>query len=431
MSDAPLRAFYQASATRDPSFDHLTFLSMTRPLYFEPDTGGHRADYLAAYLQHPDARGAIAAPQRLIDALPTFAQARLAPLGGPIALHLLEQPAPVTAKARLDQAQTMAASLACSALFFPDLDPFVTAPIRLGAPGMPISGIYFRPTLHYDHGLSPGRHLRAQTKAILLSQFLRRSDVASVLTLDPGFAQFAQRRMRHGHKLRLLPDLLPVDADTVAHTVAETPAKTVPTTPLSNPDVAPKLRCLLFGALQRRKGVFELLQALDMLPPSDADRVAVRFLGKVFPDAADLPSAIAKARDGQAKITLDDRYAAHSELAQAVAEADVILAPYQRHIGSSGVLYWAAAFGKPVIGQAYGQNGREIRQFGLGAAVATHRPAAIMRALSDAIAGRLPFDPNGARAYLDGHDSTRFAAILHGAFDEPPHAVPLTDGVPA
>lgn len=59
-----------------------------------------------------------------------------------------------------------------------------------------------------------------------------------------------------------------------------------------------------------------------------------------------------------AQIKVVDRFLSDDEIPPLVSGADVILAPYLRHVGSSGLLYWPAAAGKSVITQDFGLIGR-------------------------------------------------------------------------
>jgi glycosyltransferase involved in cell wall biosynthesis len=49
--------------------------------------------------------------------------------------------------------------------------------------------------------------------------------------------------------------------------------------------------------------------------------------------------------------------------------ADIVLAPYQRHVGMSGILLLAAAAGKPVLSSNYGLMGELVRRYHLGLTV--------------------------------------------------------------
>jgi glycosyltransferase involved in cell wall biosynthesis len=65
-----------------------------------------------------------------------------------------------------------------------------------------------------------------------------------------------------------------------------------------------------------------------------------------------------------------------------VSHCDVVLAPYQRFVGSSGTLVWAAALQKPVLAQSYGLVGELVRRFQLGEAVDTQSPDALSGAVA-------------------------------------------------
>ena len=66
-------------------------------------------------------------------------------------------------------------------------------------------------------------------------------------------------------------------------------------------------------------------------------------------------------------LRIEDRWLNRAELAVLVERSDVVPAPYQRFVGSSGVLMWAARAGRPVLAQEYGLVGRLTQDHHLGA----------------------------------------------------------------
>jgi glycosyltransferase involved in cell wall biosynthesis len=62
--------------------------------------------------------------------------------------------------------------------------------------------------------------------------------------------------------------------------------------------------------------------------------------------------------------------------------ADVILAPYQRHVGMSGILLLAAAAQKPVLSSNYGLMGEIVRRYELGLTVDSTEPKEIAKGLT-------------------------------------------------
>lgn len=166
---------------------------------------------------------------------------------------------------------------------------------------------------------------------------------------------------------------------------------------------------LLFGSLTARKGIFQILDAWAMKDVEFHQRNKLKFVGKI--GAEDRESFLArfkyvKGLHSDINIELQDRYVSDDELFSLVQQADVILAPYQDHIGSSGVLYWAAAAGKPVLTQKTGLMGYQAQRYRLGTAIDTTNPAEIARYLDHEI----PFETN--RDFLAAHSLENFSKTI-------------------
>lgn len=265
---------------------------------------------------------------------------------------------------------------------FLELD-HLSLPLALGLPfgaGRSVSGILFRPSVHYasEARARPAERLRDLRKTLLYRRMLRHAALARVHTLDDAFPAFARARYRAGAKVEALPD--PAFPAIVPGAADRALADGVP------PD---RVLMVLFGVLTERKGVVALLEALARLDADTAGRVAVILAGEVDPpirgavDAA--LTGLAASRPGL-WIRLEARYLGAGELAALVDRAGVVLAPYQRFVGSSGVLMWAAGRGRAVIAQDYGLVGRLVREHGLGLAVDTTDAAALARTIASAVA---------------------------------------------
>jgi glycosyltransferase involved in cell wall biosynthesis len=120
-----------------------------------------------------------------------------------------------------------------------------------------------------------------------------------------------------------------------------------------------------------------VLDALRLLPPPIAARVAVLFAGRVDPAIRDGMDArcrrLARERP-ELWLRIEDRRLDQAELDLLVARSDIVLAPYQRFVGSSGVLLWAARAGRPVLAQEFGLVGRLTRDHRLGAVADSSDP---------------------------------------------------------
>jgi glycosyltransferase involved in cell wall biosynthesis len=142
---------------------------------------------------------------------------------------------------------------------------------------------------------------------------------------------------------------------------------------------------LLFGALTRRKGIFEALQAWRYLSLQDRARFVLRFVGRLGnEERAPFMSALKNAKEllPNAIIELEDGFITDENLAREIAGSDIILAPYQNHIGSSGVMHWAVAANKPLIAQDTGLIGYQVSKYGLGSAINCQEPELIATTLS-------------------------------------------------
>ena len=110
-----------------------------------------------------------------------------------------------------------------------------------------------------------------------------------------------------------------------------------------------------------------------------------------------------------------DRFLSTDELAALVKRSDVVMAPYQRHVGSSGALVWAARHGRPVLAQQYGLVGALVRRHGLGLTVDSsdaERLAGAMLQLSCPKTRADACRTEGQAEFLAGRSSDEFASTV-------------------
>jgi glycosyltransferase involved in cell wall biosynthesis len=271
--------------------------------------------------------------------------------------------------------------------------------LGLGAGGCRLGGILFRPSTHYPM-LGPYRpslkeRVRDLRKTALYRLMLLNRAVRVILTLDPYFPDYAALHYVHGAKMRAVPDPThpPMNATADEHQLAEL----IP---------ADRVTFLLFGHLTERKGVMTLLKALRYLPDSAASRIAIVLAGKVEAEIRDRLASLYRgvlAEKPELWIHLEDRRVSSGELQALIARTDAVLAPYQRFVGSSGVLLWAAGAGKPIITQDYGLIGRLVRDHQLGLAADVTDP----KILADAIVKMTAREP---RTFINQTTARNFAA---------------------
>jgi glycosyltransferase involved in cell wall biosynthesis len=348
-----------------------------RLLVFEPDAEGHSLEWLQHLIAFASDRIElfVLAPKTLCDALartmPSTAQARvhLLALGTWEKRLCLQRPLPIAAFARWWVMRWHLIRTNADSGFFLMIDlQSLPLALGLGLGGRRVSGILFRPSVHYGaigpYTPSRAERLRDRRKDQLYRRMLANPALDRVLSLDPFFPAYAQARYPCGDKVEAVPD--------PAHPSVEPAIPAVDDFPPSG-----RVGFLLFGYIAERKGPLVVLDALSLLPPTIARRVAVLFAGRVDPALRDdierLRHALATLHP-ELWLRIDDRRLDGGELAGLIDRSDVVLAPYQRFVGSSGVLLWAARAGRPVLAQAFGLVGKLTRDHQLGIDADTDDP---------------------------------------------------------
>jgi glycosyltransferase involved in cell wall biosynthesis len=252
---------------------------------------------------------------------------------------------------------------------------------------------------------SRGERLRDGRKELLYRLMLRNPALERVLSLDPFFPEHARKHYAHGDKVLALPDPAnrPVDCRPVAERAGFAPSG--------------RVGFLLFGYLTERKGPLAVLDALFLLRPEIAARVAVLFAGRVDPvlrERLHQRQRDLATRHPELWLRIDDRRLDQAELEALVRQSDVVLAPYQRFVGSSGVLLWAAISGRPVLAQEFGLVGRLTRDHGLGISVDASDPSHLAREIMHMVeCGPATFiDRPAAASFAASQTPQRFASLV-------------------
>lgn len=122
---------------------------------------------------------------------------------------------------------------------------------------------------------------------------------------------------------------------------------------------------LHFGALDRRKGTLEILEAINLIP-KDFKGTFI-FGGKVKDTIKEEYEALTQKLINQGRsIILLNEFVSEKTMCSLYYTSDCILIPYLNTQHSSGVLGYAAFFNKPVIGPSEGLIGRLIKNYKLG-----------------------------------------------------------------
>jgi hypothetical protein len=237
---------------------------------------------------------------------------------------------------------------------------------------------------------------------------LRHRSVTTVFCLDGEFVKYARSRLRNWQKLKHLPDPVLYPASPLE---IQAPPHWLHALPQTRTCFA------LFGALDDRKGILQTLDAIRLMGADITQQCSVVLAGRIDETIKRTfyrQLECVRATVPTIWIHVEDRYLESEEIICLLKVADVVLAPYQSFLGSSGVLYWAIGAGRPVITQDYGLVGALTRKHRLGLAVDTRKPSEIAEAMK-ACVGRAPqelCDLTAMRRLSELHTPAVFAETI-------------------
>lgn len=275
----------------------------------------------------------------------------------------------------------------------------------------PVSGIYFRPTFHYPQltHIPPTWKERLQQwrEHFFLARLLAHPQFSQLFCLDPFVVNIINQRYCSSPAV-YLPD--PVEFQVAAAIKIATLRASL--------NIEPDRKILLaFGRLaDSRKGTAELIKALSSLPDELCRQLCLLLVGEPDPSGQSiLESWLSSVRQSlPMQIVTNYGYIPESDVSQYFQLSDIVLAPYQKHVGMSGILLLAAAAQKPVLGSNYGLMGEMIRYHKLGVAVDTTSISELARGLSCCLLEpqeRL-FDQQQARYFAQQNSPNQFASTI-------------------
>lgn len=286
--------------------------------------------------------------------------------------------------------------------------------LRLNPP-CKLSGIYFRPTFHYDSFSSSWienrGNLAIEWEKFVLHQVLENPAIHRLLSLDPFAVEKVEKQVCK-NKLTYLPD--PVR---IQHYSTDRLAKINQSMGFESH----RTIFLLFGALTERKGIYKLLSALDRLADQECEQVAIALVGEASSDHQPQIESQINALCAKKNIQIyrnyqfvpDDDVQAYFQI------ADVVLAPYQRHVGMSGILILAAAKQKPVLSSNYGLMGQMVEKYGLGVAVDSTNPEELAAQMRNFLSSKnLVCDLVNMKKFAAQNDADEFARIIFSTLYE-------------
>jgi glycosyltransferase involved in cell wall biosynthesis len=396
-------------------------------LYADPFAAGHRTEHLAFYLRLCRELGV-----RIIALVPASVWDGTVHLAGATASdaeHVSVEIAQETFAGKmrfLGDLGQIARERAADLILFPTLDPFLFAMAarRLTGRALPVpwSGVFFADCFSYlaEQIDWPKRLVKSAMKYAAMRLALC-SNCAGLMTLNKNW------RMKTRVPVTWLPDSFS-SLDQMAAAAAHAEQWPIPR---SERDDSGRIRFLLFGALQPRKGLTNVAQAFLSLSDAELSRVEFSALGKFDADGrykAEAEALFAQMAQRGAKVQMEDAYVDVETLDHAVRRSDVVLMPYQGHIGSSGVMNIAAQYGRPVIAQHRYQLGQEVRDYDLGLSVETTRTDDLAKAVRGALAGKLTVT-EGMRRFRNERTPEQAHAVAHRVLAGLLHLNPGDEGL--
>jgi glycosyltransferase involved in cell wall biosynthesis len=274
-----------------------------------------------------------------------------------------------------------------------------------------VSGIYFRPRFHYGRfeGYAPSwqERFHLQREKLYLALVLKNSRLKRIYSLDP-FVIEDLNRFKSMTQAIHLPDPVQV----YPHSASDLQQVR------SHLGIEPHRQVFLqFGDLSDpRKGVKNILEATSQLSPELCHNLCLVFVGPMNAQrqSSIQPQIQQLLQSLPVQIITNFQFVSEAEIQPYFQSADVILVPYQHHVGMSAILVRAAAAQKPVLSSSYGLMGEVIRRHQLGIAVDTTLVEAVAQALTTCLT--MPLATLGNRTtmqnFADQNSAQNFAYTL-------------------
>lgn len=270
------------------------------------------------------------------------------------------------------------------------------------------SGIYFRPTLHYQNFAGyktvEKDKLQRWREKLTLARILQHPQLQTLFCIDPYAPKYIQENF--SSLVRVLPLADPVK---------------IP----NNPNIcleefghklgieANRSIFLLFGALTERKGVYRLLEAIALLPDDICQQTCFLLVGEGNKELIKSQGKVIS-RAKPVQIINHCQFVPEQDVSKYFQLADFVLAPYQRHIGMSGILLLAAAAQKPLLSSDYGLMGELVRRYCLGMAIDSTIPQEIATGIIKCLSTSPEQlgDRQQMKVFAEQNSAERFARVI-------------------
>ncbi len=256
-------------------------------------------------------------------------------------------------------------------VFLPYLDYCLYGIGLFGSPfaHTPWTGVAMRPSFHFkDMGITTPQSILVSFKKILFFRLLKNATLTCLLTIDETLNEYVNTRYPQQFRMSFLPE--PVQFENLPDTISAKKEMGLS----SN-----RLLILVYGSITLRKGVAELLNALNKA--DFPDNVDVMLAGKISPPIkAKISELWVESLITKGRLIVLDRFISKNEESAVFAASDMVWLGYRNHYTPSGVLLQAAAAGKPILASDKGVIAWQVRKYNLGRIV-NSSPESIISAI--------------------------------------------------
>lgn len=278
----------------------------------------------------------------------------------------------------------------------------------------PFTSIYFRPTFHYkdfEGYISTWKDRMQQWREqFFLTRILANPQLKTLFCLDPFVVKYFEH-FDGDAKAVHLPDPVKVYSHPIERVLELKKRLGIQTN---------RQIFLLFGALEGRKGIYQLLDAVSMLSPTLCERLCLLFVGPLEQtDKVKMQARISDvAQSVPIQFVVDNQFVPDQNVQLYFQLADVVLAPYQRHVGMSAILVRAAAARTPVLAQNYGLMGEVTRRYRLGITVDSTVSEEIMKGITQFLveSPETIGDRSQMQSFAEQNSSEHYARIIFEDF---------------
>jgi glycosyltransferase involved in cell wall biosynthesis len=266
----------------------------------------------------------------------------------------------------------------------------------------PVSGIYFRPSFHYTEATSLKENLVVFRKKWLLGRVLGSKTLSNLFCLDKSVVPTIQKI---SNSTRIIPLSDPVKNYIVS-------SQEVAELRLTLGIDSNRKVFLLFGYLDDRKGIEQVLEAIKSLSPEEKAQVTLVLAGPIEVNFLSAIESRISNLGGDAQIICSYQELKGATIQTYFELSDYVLTLYQKHVGMSSIVIRAAVSEKPLISSDFGYLGALVRKNNLGVTVNSESPAAISEAFQQALRGDIDHSLSSIRELAAQNTTQAFASQI-------------------